>query len=55
MVVREAAATMAVMHSQYAFAIDFSRFTVLYCTVQYIMEPSDDNSIEPAMQGGVKE
>jgi hypothetical protein len=35
MVVREAAATMAVMHFQYAFAIAFGRFTVLYCTVHH--------------------
>jgi hypothetical protein len=46
---------MAVMHSPCAFAIDSSEWTVLYCIVQYIMEASDYNSIEPASQGGVKE
>jgi len=49
MVVAEAAATMAVMHFTYAFRCWFQR---VYCTVQYIMETCDYNSIEPAIQGG---
>jgi hypothetical protein len=51
MVVSEAAATMNAFSD--ASLLILAR--VLYCTVQYIIETSDYNSIEPTIQGGVKE
>ena len=52
MVVSEAAAAMVVMHSPYASLLILA--SMLYCTVQYSMEPSECNSIEPTIQSGVK-
>jgi hypothetical protein len=52
MVVREAPATIAAMHFPYASLPIVA--SMLYCTVQYNMEASDCNSIEPAIHGGVK-
>jgi len=49
MVVRESAAAMAVK----AFSVCFI-VKQLYCTVQYMMEQPDYNSVEPAIQGRAK-